>query len=269
MLDYHLWEAVIFTPSIGRLPTASHTGQLFSSQLQKRAWAVPRRHEQRVGFVDGLILEYCVKNWVGWYVRIASDRRGFVVVCGCAELSRPCALPSACFYWVCLATPNTDTLTHAHQGIRAHVQQTVTKWNSIHVWMLFLLCFDNSAPVLAWHISSRFLFGGIYIHAASSRFCRRANLGCLVALVNPGPLERRLALPIGNCPACVFVCAQRVFMVLNMQLCWQGDDGDVGDPGPVGQLGVIVSRTASICPSIFLLFFSLSFHCLPIDLHHC
>lgn len=40
-------------------------------------------------------------------------------------------------------------------------------------------------------------------------------------------------------------------MVLNMQLCWQGDDGDVGDPGPVGQHGVIVSRTASISPSIF------------------
>lgn len=93
------------------------------------------------GWTDPRILR---ENWVGWYVRIASDRRDFVVVCG--ERAR--------FYWVCLATPNTDTLTHVHKGIRASVQQTVTKWNSIHVWMLFFLCFDHSAPVLAFSVGT-------------------------------------------------------------------------------------------------------------------
>lgn len=46
-----------------------------------------------------------------------------------------------------------------------------------------------------------------------------------------------------------------------MHLCCQGDDGEVGNPGPVGQLGVIVSQTASVSSSqllLVLLFFVFS-----------
>lgn len=95
-----------------------------------------------------MILDYSMKNWVGRYVRIASDRRGFVVVRGCAELSRRCALPNVRFYRVRLAMPNM-VLWHTHmlKGIGARVQQTVTKSNSIHVSMLSFLRFDNSEPV--------------------------------------------------------------------------------------------------------------------------
>lgn len=76
-----------------------------------------------------------------------------------------------------------------------------------------------------------------------------------MALASLDLLERRLVFPISNFLR-VYSCVFSVFLLLNLHLCCQGDDGEVGDPGPVGKLGVIVSQTASISSSqhLFVLF---------------
>lgn len=53
----------------------------------------------------------------------------------------------------------------------------------------------------------------------------------------------------------VILLVYGVFLLLNMPLCSQGDDGETGVPGTVGEPGITVSNTASIFP--FLSLFSL------------
>lgn len=51
-----------------------------------------------------------------------------------------------------------------------------------------------------------------------------------------------------------------------MHLCCQGDDGEVGVPGPVGQHGIIVSQAASASSSQLLLVHLIFFFSLLVNL---